>query len=155
MTFHTYLSSEAVLEKRINAYFDFIEGEYHMEPKPGKEVKEQPAGTQKVWNREPQPATLADLATFLGFNSLTAFDDYLETGKYADMLKWGHRRIEALYERKLPAPSAAGAIFALKRMGWNEREEAKPENNAAATVMAVEIHESGPKTAGSEKEVVL
>lgn len=155
MKFRTYLTSNAVLEKRINAYFDFIKGEYHLEPKHGKEGKELAAPTQKVWEREPQPATFADLALFLGFHSLNAFDEYLDTGKHADVLKWGRLRIAAFYERKLHTQSAAGAIFALKQLGRNGREEAKPENSPAATTMAIEILESGPIPAGNEKEVML
>lgn len=155
MKFHTYLASGAVLEKRIDAYFNFIEGEYHLEPKPGKDAKEQAPPTQKLWDREPQPATFADLALFLGFNSLKAFEEYLEKGKYADLLKWGHLRIEGLYERKLHGPSAAGAIFALKHIGGNEREDVEAVDNPADKIMKVVIEESGPKPAESEQEVVL
>ncbi|SHM51292.1 terminase small subunit [Mucilaginibacter sp. OK098] len=142
------------LALRIDAYFNFIEGEYHLETKPGKETKEQPAPTQKVWDRDPEPATLAGLALSLGFNSLMAFDDYMENGEFAEVLKWAHLRIEASYEKKLHAQSAAGAIFALKNMGWNERKEIKPAEEQSH-VLAVQVFESGPTPAESEKEVIL
>ena len=39
-------SDERSLIARIDAYFNFIEGEFHLESKPGKETKDQPAPTQ-------------------------------------------------------------------------------------------------------------
>src|SRR5437879_3824237 len=99
------------LTTRINTYFNFIEGEYHLETKPGKETKDQPAPAQKVWDRDPEPATFAGLALSLGFNSIRAFEDYIENGDFAEVLKWAHLRIEASYEKKLHAQSATGAIF--------------------------------------------
>ena len=142
------------LAARINAYFNFIEGEYHLEDKPGKETKDQPVPTIKVWDREPEPATFAGLALFLKFNSLQAFDDYIENGKFAAALKQGRLRVEASYERKLHNQSAAGAIFALKRMGWNDRDD-KQQGHQTPTTMKMQIFESGPEPAESEKEVIL
>jgi hypothetical protein len=142
------------LTARIDAYFDFIEGEYHLENKPGKETKDQPAPTQKIWDRDPEPATFAGLALFLGFNSIQQFDDYNDTGEHAAALKWGRLRVEASYERKLHAQSAAGAIFALKYMGWGERTESKLGGQLPKTIK-VEVFESGPEPADSEKEVIL
>jgi len=151
----SYLASEASLTSRINDYFAFIEGEYNLENKPGKETKDQPATTQKVWDREPQPATFADLALYLGFTSLQAFESYIESGKYNEVLKWGHLRIEASYERKLHAQSATGAIFALKNNGWNERSEPKQQAEQYPTTLPLELLETGHRPAQSEKEVVL
>jgi hypothetical protein len=142
------------LAARIDAYFNFIEGEYHLEDKPGKETKDQPAPNIKVWDREPEPATFAGLALFLEFNSLQAFDDYIENGEFAAMLKLGRLRIEASYERKLHNQSATGAIFALKRMGWNDREDKQSGDQMPKTLKMV-IYESGPAPAESEKEVIL
>ncbi|MDO3644714.1 MAG: terminase small subunit [Mucilaginibacter sp.] len=150
-----YLRSEAILEKRINDYFEYIEGEFHLEPKPGKDGKEQPAAMQKVWDRDPQPATYAGLALFVGFTSLKDFDKYLADGKYADKLAWGLLRIQALYEIKLHGQSATGAIFALKRLGWDQRDEPKTADDAESKVMRVEILDSGAIPAPAEKDVVL
>lgn len=152
--YQSCFTDQGDLTARINAYFNFIEGEYHLETKPGKETKDQPPPTQKVWDRDPEPATFAGLALSLGFNSIRAFDDYMENGQFAEVLKWAHLRIEASYEKKLHAQSAAGAIFALKNMGWNERNDAKP-TDVQATTLAVEIFESGPRPAETEKEVIL
>jgi hypothetical protein len=58
------------------------------------------------------------------------------------------------YEKKLHVTSSTRAIFALKSMGWNERTE-KPADIATNNVLKVEIIQSGPKLASSEKEVIL
>ncbi|HVW98161.1 MAG TPA: terminase small subunit [Mucilaginibacter sp.] len=137
-----HLSSKAALRAGIDAYFDLISGDQPADEKSGKDTK-------------PEPATFAGLALFLGFSSLQAFDTYTETGRHADVLKWGKLRVEASYEKKLHQQSAAGAIFALKRMGWNEREEGKPAALNADQPLRVEILNSGPEPAASEKDVVL
>jgi len=152
---HPNFTNAPHLVARIDAYFFSIEGEYHFEDKPGGKVTEdQPAPQHKVWDREPEPATFSALALHLGFNSLQAFDDYTGNGHLADTLKWGRLRIEASYEKKLHNQSATGAIFALKRMGWNDRED-KPAGILPFKTIQVEILESGPPPAGSEKEVLL
>jgi hypothetical protein len=154
MILSCFINKDALLA-HINAYFSFIEGEYHLESKPGK-ITDEPAPTHKVWDRDPEPATFSGLALFLGFNSIRAFEDYIETGELSDVLKWGRLRIEASYERKLHAQSATGAIFALKYMGWNERTEAKQTGGEQLPkTIKVEILESGPKPAESERDVIL
>lgn len=47
------------LSKLINDYFIHIEGVYHLEGKPLKEVKGQSHIEQKVWDREPEPPTIS------------------------------------------------------------------------------------------------
>lgn len=150
-----YLMSESSLTSRINDYFTLIEGEYHLENKRGNESKEQPAPAKKIWDRDPEPATFAGFAVHLGFSSMEAFNAYIEAGKYNEALKFGHLRIEASYERKLHAQSAAGAVFALKNRGWNERGEVKQQTAEFPKTLPVEVLFTGPIPAQSEKEVVL
>jgi hypothetical protein len=139
------------LTNHIDAYFDYIDGEYRHENKPVKGQQQSAAEQKKICVREPEPATIAGLALFLGFSSRQAFDDYEQTGEFAPILKQGRLRVEAVYEKKLHQQSSAGAIFALKSMGWNE----KVEGNTAFKSITVEIIESGPKPAENEKEVIL
>jgi len=107
---------------------------------------------QKVFDREAEPATIAGLAFFLGFNSRDEFDEYESRGKFSTLIKRARLRIEAAYEKKLDTP--AGAMFALKNMGWNEKaENSKPADMVRS--IKVKIIESGPKPVSSEKEVVL
>ena len=143
------------LSKLINDYFIHIEGVYHLEGKPIKEVKEQSHIEQKVWDREPEPPTISGLALFLGFNSRGAFDNYEQNGKFANTLKRGRLRIETIYEKKLHQPAPTGALFALKSMGWNEKPESKTIDTEPVKSLKIEIIETGPKPAESEAEVIL
>jgi hypothetical protein len=84
---HSFKNS-TVLTDRIQAYFVYIEGEYHLEKKPAKKSDSQSDLTdQKTWDREPEPATIAGLAFFLGFNSREEFEVYENSGKYAAAVK--------------------------------------------------------------------
>jgi hypothetical protein len=148
-------SNAEYLSKRINAYFDYAEGEFHLEEKPTKNPKDEPGPQQKIWDREPEPATFTGLALFLGFNSLPEFEDYEDNGEFAHILKRGRLRIEAAYEKKLHYQSPTGAIFALKNMGWNDKTESKADDAPVFTTLKIEIMETGPKPVNSEKEVIL
>jgi hypothetical protein len=141
--------------RRINAYFDYTSGEFHIEEKPAKKPKDGPGPEQKIWDREPEPATFTGLALFLGFNSLQEFEDYEKNGEYAFAVKRGHLRVESVYEKKLHQQSPTGAIFALKKMGWNDRAEAGNENIPVFKTLKIEIMETGPQPVNSEKEVML
>lgn len=151
---HSFTTSSE-LKSRIDAYFNYIEGEYHFENKSVTDSKVQTNLKQKVWIREAEPATLAGLAIFLGFQSKQAFETYEENGRFANILKQGRLRIEAAYEKKLHLQSSAGAIFALKSMGWNEKAESKVAAKAVFKSIKIEIIETGPKLAENEKEVIL
>jgi hypothetical protein len=149
-------ASVAELDDLIAQYFTYIEGEYHLKPKEAKNTKTTTDPIeQKVWDREPEPATIAGLVHYLGFSSRQAFETYETKGKYAGQLKRARLRIMAHYEKKLHATSSSGAIFALKSMGWDDRPETKPVDEAANTVFKIEIVQSGPRLASSEQEVAL
>jgi len=143
------------LENLIETYFNHIEGEYHLDEKPLKESKSNSPASQKVWDREAEPATIAGLSLFLGFNGRQAFEDYCNNGEFETTLNRGRLRIEAFYEKKLHNQSSTGAIFALKNMGWNEKPGNKPEEEKMIRNLKIELIECGPKPAESEKEVVL
>jgi hypothetical protein len=140
---------------QIEAYFSYIEGEYHLENKTAKASAEDAASAKKVWDREPEPGTFTGLAGWLGFNSRDEFFDYEQNGAFAPALKRGRLRIEAGYEKKLHHQSPAGAIFALKSMGWNEKAETKDNSQSVPTTMIIAVVESGPEPAGAEAQVIL
>ncbi len=143
------------LDKLITQYFNWTAGEYHLEQPKAKQSKAKTdTAEQKVWDREPEPATITGLALYLGFSSRQAFEDYEAKGKFANHLKRARLRIMADYEKKLHVTSSAGAIFALKSMGWNERADNKP-SEGTITLLKVEVIQSGPQLASSEQEVAL
>jgi len=143
------------LNQLIDAYFIHINGEYHLDAKPAKTTKATTTPEVKVWDRQPEPATITGLALYLGFSSRQAFDNYEDTGKHALLLKRGRLRIEAEYEKKLHQQPASGAIFALRSMGWNEKTEEKINIDPSAKTLKIKILESGPLPATNEKDVML
>jgi hypothetical protein len=135
------------LAEKIDAYFTFIKGEYHLENISGKE--------QKIWDREVEPATITGLALFMDFNSRQEFEHYEQNGKFSHMIKRSRLQIEVLYEKKLHIQSPSGAIFALKNLGWKEKPEDKVFPDNIIKNFKIEIVETGPKPAASEQEVVI
>jgi hypothetical protein len=139
---------------RIAKYFSALQGEYHIEKVPAKNAKDKTELIdQKVWDRHPEPATLSGLALALGFVSITELETYERDGKFAQLIKKARLKVEAEYEKKLHYQSSTGAIFFLKNLGWNE----KPDDflKDLPKTFKIEITDSGPKLASSEKEVLL
>lgn len=140
------------LAGKIDSYFDYIEGEYHLEQ---KLLKDETVADIKVYYREPEPPTFSGYIYFLGFNSRMEFEQYDQNGEYAYLIARGQLRIEAIYEKKLHQQSPAGAIFALKSMGWNEKPEIKTATAVSPPSLTIEILNTGPKPVGAEKDVIL
>jgi hypothetical protein len=95
------------LAKAIDAYFEYIKGE-----KKGNEV-----------TREPEPATITGLALYLGFASRQSLLDYVKEEEFSFAIKRGKLRIEHEYEKRLHQNNPTGAIFGLKNMDWNDKQE--------------------------------
>jgi hypothetical protein len=144
---------------RTAEYFEWIKGEYHTEELPFKPTAKSPSELreQKVWDREPQPPTLSGLAFYLGFDSLQAFESYETNGRFASVLKRARLQIETEYEKQLHNQPSTGAIFALKSLGWMDRQT--QDNNStsltANATLKIEILECGPVPATCEQEVSL
>jgi hypothetical protein len=147
-----YFTTTHQLDSLIDAYFTRIAGEFHFKNIPAKRSPTGKTTKQIVWDREPEPPTISGLVLFLGFESRAAFDKKERKGKYAQSLKRARLRIENEYEKKLHNPTASGAIFALKNLGWNERDIAAAGNNAPQS-LNVNVNDSAIPTAGSEREV--
>ncbi len=98
------------LDLKVMAYFNFIEGDYHLEAKPVKD----PAQTIyiKVWDRGPEPPTFTGLTFYLGFNSRDEF---------AAILKRGRLQIEIAYEKKLHLQSPSGGNIRTKNDGLEQK----------------------------------
>jgi hypothetical protein len=148
-----YLKTAAILANRIDQYFKYIEGVPHTGQKPvnGKDTA---TTTQKIWDRQPEPATIAGMALFLGFSSKQEFEAYEDSGIHAHILKRGRLRLEAAYESRL-YQTPTGVIFALKALGWNDKPEVRKRTSKTDNTLQVEIINTGPHPAGSEKEVEL
>ena len=67
--------------------------------------------------------TVTGLAYFLGFESRQSFYDYEEKEQFSYIIKRARLFIESSYELRLSGNSPTGAIFALKNMGWNDKQQ--------------------------------
>lgn len=70
-----------------------------------------------------KPITVTGLAYFLGFESRQSLYDYKEREEFSYIIKRAKLRVEQAYEEKLSYQNAAGTIFALKNMGWSDKQE--------------------------------
>lgn len=72
--------------------------------------------------------TITGLAYFLGFESRQSFYDYEERPEFSYIIKRARLYIESAYEKKLSGNSVTGSIFALKNMGWKDKQEVEHVN---------------------------
>ncbi|MDB5003520.1 MAG: hypothetical protein JWQ34_1745 [Mucilaginibacter sp.] len=102
-----------------------------------------------------EPPTISGLALHLGFKSKEDFDKFENRARLGSTLTQARFRIMAYYESRLHYPAPAGAIFALKSMGWHEKPIPAKVAPRRVKSIKVKLVESGPKPASSEKEVQL
>lgn len=111
-------------EDSVEQYFEYIKGE----------VNEEGAFT-----RNPEPPTITGMCLFLGFESRQSFHDYLEKSNFSYAVKKARLRIECEYEKALYGKFPTGPIFALKNMGWADKQEVKhegiPDPQIAVTIV--------------------
>lgn len=70
-----------------------------------------------------EPITWTGLALFLGFSSRKSIDEYENYEGFSHSVKRAKLLVEWAYEKRLGGPNAAGPIFALKNMGWTDKQE--------------------------------
>jgi len=159
----------SVVVDLINSYFASVgmEGNAHRnrrgrickppDPPEGKPAIKPSRGRPSA-KKYDQP-TITGLALHMGFDTLEEFERYENVGKFGLHLTRARLLVAAAYEKKLHNTNAAGAIFMLKSMGYGqEKTREKPTQKLTQkipTTLQVEIIESGPKPAASEKEVIL
>jgi len=109
--------TEDELIAAVDSYFEHIKGEKQLQAGEGGVM-------QEVWVRFPEPGTITGLMLHLGFESRQSFYDYEKDGTFSYTIKSARLRVEHEYEKRLTtAPSATGAIFALKNLGWVDKVE--------------------------------
>ena len=104
--------NEVQLKRKINQYFN-----EHM---PFEKENEE-SGEKYVVN--PSPITITGLALYLGFASRQSLFDYEKHEEYSYIIKRARLAIESCYEENLTSKNPQGSIFALKNMGWFDRQE--------------------------------
>ena len=69
--------------------------------------------------------TITGLALFLGFCDRSSFYNYEDNPEFSYTIKKARTFIEIEYEQILHTGNVAGAIFALKNMGWKDKTESE------------------------------
>lgn len=70
-----------------------------------------------------RPVTQSGALLALGLNSRQSLCDYEGREGFAGPVKRLRLLVEQSYEERLHGPNATGAIFALKNMGWSDKQE--------------------------------
>lgn len=120
-----FYESPEELQFAIDKYFDYIKGEFHFEADPKDESKD-----IKIYDRSAEPATITGLCLFLGFDSRQSFHDYGKRESFSYTIKKARLRIENHYEITLQySRSPAAQIFALKNLGWDDKQQIDHTSN--------------------------
>ena len=72
---------------------------------------------------ENRPPTVTGLALALGLSSRESLDEYGRRSEFSDSVKRAKSLVAAAYEERLWGNTPAGAIFALKNMGWSDKQD--------------------------------
>ena len=86
---------------------------------------------------EKEPVTMTGLVQSLGLSSRQSLDEYRERGPgFSASVKRAKLAVEHAYERRMATATTggavAGAIFALKNMGWSDRHEVELRGGLAS-----------------------
>lgn len=111
------------VQEKIDGYFTWIQGEFHMEEREEGKGKAKKKVQVKVWDRQPESPTITGLALFLGFDSKQSLYDYKKKEEFSYPIKRALMVIENNYENALFSQAPSGAIFALKNMDWSDKKE--------------------------------
>lgn len=88
-------------------------------------AEELQAKIDEYFTRPDKKPTISGLAYHLGFESRQSFYDYEQKEGFAYTIKRARLRIENEYEDRLNEGAGAGAIFALKNLGWKDQTDIK------------------------------
>lgn len=78
----------------------------------------------KSYKRGKFTPTISGMTFYLGFESRSSLDDYSKRDEaFSYIIHHAKRFIESCYENQLYTNASAGAVFALKNMGWKDRTE--------------------------------
>lgn len=116
-----YYETAELLQEGIDGYFNHIKGEKIQSVLEDGTIMEN-------WIRMPEPATITGLALFLGFNDRQSLYDYQAKEEFSCIVKKARTLVECEYEKRLAGQSPTGAIFALKNMGWKDKQEVEHVN---------------------------
>lgn len=96
-----------------------------------------------------EKVTMSGLAYSLGFADRQSLYDYEKNDKFSCTIKRALLRIEQSYETALYGNAVAGPIFALKNMGWRDKQEMDIRTPEGLTVNYVRQQGNEPLADGN------
>jgi hypothetical protein len=99
---------------------------------------------------EQSDVTITGLALHLGFESRQSIYDYEKNGEFSYIIKRAKLRVELAYEWRLNSNSCTGAIFALKNMGWKDKQEVEQSGGLTMTWAEEKTYEADRKADQSD-----
>jgi hypothetical protein len=84
--------------------------------------------TDEEYTTDGKHPTITGLAHYLGFESRQSFYDYEERPEFSYTIKRARLAIESNYEQALFSRNPTGPIFALKNLGWTDKQEVVSRN---------------------------
>lgn len=109
------------LQKAVDSYFEFI----------------------VIADKKP---SVTGLALHLGFADKTTLYEYRDRPEFSYPIKRGLLMVEQYHEERLDANSVTGSIFALKNMGWKDKQEIEANNTHSITWNEERSYEADNKT---------
>ena len=91
-----------------------------------------------------KPVTLTGLIRHMGLSSRQSLDEYAKYAGFSDSVKSAKLVVEEAYEDRLHTQSPAGAIFALKNMGWTDRQEISTPDLKPVSRVQIEVISATP-----------
>jgi len=113
------------LQSKIDEYFVYIQGDFTdvtLRDEQGEPYQE------RKYTRRPENPTITGLAIHIGFESRQSVYDYEKSGQFSYIIKRARLYVENGYEQALMSEKPTGAIFALKNMGWIDKQEVTNTN---------------------------
>ena len=89
---------------------------------------------KSIYGKSP---TITGLTLFLGYASRQSFYDNIKNEKFSYILNKALLFIESNYEEQLTKSNCTGIIFALKNMGWTDKQEI--EQTGAPTIKVIDM----------------
>ena len=137
------------LKEQVYEYFEYILGEYRTETnkwidEKGKEQSED----VEICIRKPEAPTMTGLALFLGFSSRQSMYDYKSKKEFSYIIKRATMIIENHHECRLDGDKTTGSIFALKNMGWTDKQEVHQTVQEIKPLSQEEINSAKDKLEG-------
>lgn len=85
--------------------------------------------------------TITGLALYVGFESRQSFYDYEKRPEFSYIIKRARLQVENGYEQRLFGNNPTGPIFALKNMGWADKQEIeqKTEHSGGLSITGMNI----------------